>query len=211
MPPAAKPLSPAPILFGRGPLPWLIPAVLTGALVPLAALALAVSRGALGANPIAEALNQLGLLALIFLLASLACTPIKLLTGHTWPIRIRKTLGLLAFFYACLHFVTYAVLDQSLAIRAILTDIGKRPFIMVGFAALVILIPLAVTSTANMRKRLGAARWTRLHKLAYAAAILGIVHFVLRVKKDLREPVVYGAVLGALFLVRIVERVRKRG
>jgi sulfoxide reductase heme-binding subunit YedZ len=192
-----------PILFPAGPLPWLKPAVFTGALVPLAALALRASRHTLGANPIAEVLNQLGLLALVFLVASLACTPLKAIAGWTWPIRIRKMLGLHAFFYACLHFLTYAAVDQGLKIAAIAGDIVKRPFILVGFVALVLLVPLAITSTARMLKRLGAARWKRLHRLAYVAGILGVVHFFLRVKKDVSEPLVYGVVLGVLFAVRI--------
>lgn len=199
-----------PILFAAGPLPWLKPAVLAGGLAPLAAIAIGVWRGTLGANPIAEALNELGLLALVFLVASLACTPAKTIFGWTWPIRIRKTLGLYAFFYASLHFVTYAALDQGLAFQAILADIGKRPFIMIGLAALVILAPLAATSTAGMLKRLGAARWKKLHRLAYAAAVLAVVHFVLRVKKDVSEPAAYGAVLGLLFAIRIGAFVRER-
>lgn len=205
---AAK--TPKPILFPAGPLPWLKPAVLTGGLVPLAVLVVGVARGTLGANPIAEALNQLGLLALVFLVASLACTPAKTIFGWTWPIRIRKTLGVYSFFYASLHFVTYAALDQGLALKAILADIGKRPFIMIGFAALLILAPLAATSTSGMLKRLGAARWKKLHRLAYAAAILGVVHFVLRVKKDVSEPAAYGALLALLFAIRIGASLRER-
>lgn len=125
-------------------------------------------------------------------------------------IRIRRTLGLLSFFYAALHFATYAVVDPSLAFRTILEDIAKRPFIMVGFAAFPILAPLAITSMSGMLKRLGAARWKRLHRLAYAAAVLAIVHFLLRVKKDVSEPAIYGAVLGALFSIRIVASLRER-
>lgn len=205
---AAK--SPKPLLFPGGPLPWLQPGVLAGGLVPVAVLAAGLARGTLGANPIAEALNQLGLLALIFLVASLACTPAKTIFGWTWPIRIRKTLGVLSFVYASLHFLTYAALDQGLALKAILADIAKRPFIMVGFGALVILVPLAATSTSGMLKRLGAARWKKLHRLAYVAGVLGVVHFVLRVKKDVSEPAVYAAVLGLLFAIRIGAYVRER-
>ncbi|MFT3772825.1 MAG: protein-methionine-sulfoxide reductase heme-binding subunit MsrQ [Minicystis sp.] len=205
--PAAKP---KPILFPAGPLPWLKPAVLAGGLAPLAGIAAGAARGTLGANPIAEALNELGLLALIFLVASLACTPAQTIAGWKWPIRIRKTLGLLSFFYAALHLITYAAIDQALAWKTILEDIAKRPFIMVGFAAFLILVPLAVTSTSGMLKRLGAARWKRLHRLAYVAAVLAVTHFVLRVKKDVSEPAAYGAVLGVLFLIRIVAFVRER-
>lgn len=202
--------APKPILFARGPLPWLEPAVVAGGLVPLAAMAFRFARGTLGANPVAEALNQLGLLALVFLVASLACTPIKTLTGWKWPIRVRKSLGVMSFSYAAIHLVTYAALDQVLDVKAIVDDIVKRPFIMVGFAAFLILLPLAVTSTSGMLKRLGAARWKRLHRLAYLAGLLGVTHFVLRVKKDLSEPVVYGAILGLLFAVRVVVYARER-
>jgi len=188
---------------------WLVPAVWTGGLVPFAVLVLRAARRDLGANPIAEALNQLGLLALALLVLSLACTPVQIVTGMKWPIRIRKALGLLGFSYACGHFLLYAVVDQSLALRAILEDITKRPFILVGFVALILLVPLAATSTSSMLKRLGFARWKRLHRLAYVVAILGVTHFVLRVKKDLTEPAVYGAVLGGLFLVRVLGWVRK--
>jgi sulfoxide reductase heme-binding subunit YedZ len=200
----------APILFPRGPLPWLEPAVVTGACVPLAAIAAGLSRGTLGANPVAEVLNELGLLALVFLIASLACTPLKSLTGWTWPIRVRKTLGLLAFFYAALHLSTYAGVDQLFDLRGIGQDIAKRPFILVGFVAFLILVPLAVTSTAGMVKRLGFARWKRLHRLAYVAGVLGVVHFFLRVKKDVSEPAVYAILLGLLFVVRVGAALRER-
>jgi methionine sulfoxide reductase heme-binding subunit len=186
------------------PLSWLQPAIFTGSLLPLIAIGYFAVSGRLGANPVTEALNRLGLLALVLLILSLACTPLKTLFGWTWPIRVRKTLGLFAFFYASLHFLTYAGLDQSLNWRAIFEDITKRKFIFVGFAALVLLIPLAVTSTSGMLKRLGFARWKRLHRLAYVAAGLGIVHFVLRVKKDMTEPLIYGAVLALLLASRLL-------
>jgi sulfoxide reductase heme-binding subunit YedZ len=199
-----------PILFAPGPVPWLQPAVLVGGLVPLVGIGAGLWRGTLGANPIAEALNQLGLLALVFLIASLGCTPIKELSGATWPIRSRKTLGLYAFFYASLHFLTYAALDQLGDIKAIVKDITARPFILIGFATFLLLAPLAITSTSGMLKRLGARRWKRLHKVAYLAGLLGVVHFVLRVKKDVREPAVYGALLAVFLLVRVVAWLRAR-
>lgn len=192
-----------PILFPAGPLPWLWPAVVTGAAVPLLAILAGLFRATLGADPVAEALNDLGLLGLILLVASLACTPVKALTGWTWPIRLRKTLGLYGFFYASLHVLTYAGVDQLFDLRAIGKDLWERPFILVGFGAFVLLVPLAITSTARMLKRLGFARWKRLHRLAYVAAVLGVIHFFLRVKKDVTEPAVYAAVLGVLFAVRI--------
>ena len=199
-----------PLLFPAGPLPWLVPAVVTGCAVPGVAIASRLLRGTLGANPVAEALNELGLLALVLLLASLACTPLKTLTGWTWPIRARKALGLAGFSYATLHLLTYALVDQALDLRAIVKDLATRPFILVGFAAFLLLVPLAVTSTPRMLKRLGFARWKRLHRLAYLTAVLGVIHFFLRVKKDVTEPAVYGAVLAALFAVRLAVLVKER-
>lgn len=192
------------------PLPWLKPAVLVGGLSPLALLALQAARGTLGANPIELVLNQTGMLSLILLVASLACTPLKGVAGWTWPPRLRKLLGLLGFAYAVLHFLTYAGVDQGLALGALLEDILERPFITVGFLALVLLVPLAVTSTNHMVRRLGFPAWRRLHRLAYVAASLGVVHFLWRVKKDLTEPLVYGSVLALLFALRVAEALRKR-
>ena len=192
------------------PHPWLKPAVFTGALVPLAVTAMSALRGELGANPIAEALNRLGLMALVFLIGSLACTPLKSIFGWTWPIRLRRMLGLFGFFYALLHMTTYIGLDQTFNWRAIFADITKRKFIFVGFFAFILMVPLALTSTAAAVRRLGFAAWKRLHRLAYAAAILGVIHFIWRVKKDLREPILYTIVLGALFLVRLAASFRSR-
>lgn len=194
----------------RGKLPWLPPAIVTGGLIPLAVLGVRAFTGALGPNAVAEALNQLGLLALVLLIASLAATPLKLVSGWTFPLRIRRALGLLAFFYACAHFLTYAGVDQGLDVRAIVEDITERPFILAGFVALLLLVPLAATSTARMLKRLGAARWKRLHRLAYVAAVLGVVHFFLRVKKDATEPMIYAALLALLFAVRVASAVLRR-
>jgi sulfoxide reductase heme-binding subunit YedZ len=193
-----------------GPLPWLKPGVFVGALVPVGAIVWHAGRGELGANPIAQALSQLGLMALVFLLAALACTPLKTFFGWTWPIRLRRMLGLFGFFYAVLHVSTYAGLDQVLDWPAIWKDITKRRFIFVGLAAFVLLVPLAATSTSGALKRLGYARWKRLHRLAYVAPALGVIHFVWRVKKDVSEPVAYGIVLGALLLVRVGVYLRGR-
>jgi sulfoxide reductase heme-binding subunit YedZ len=159
----------------------------------------------LGANPIATALNQLGLVTLVFLVASLACTPLKIVFGWTWPVRIRRMLGLFAFFYALLHVSTYSGLDQVFDLKAIWTDISKRKFIFVGFAAFVLLLPLALTSTDAMVRRLGFQRWKRLHRLAYVAAILGVVHFTWRVKKDISQPLVYAAILAVLLGIRLLD------
>jgi methionine sulfoxide reductase heme-binding subunit len=189
---------------------WLKPAVFAGAFAPLAAILWNASHGRLGANPIAEALNELGMTALVFLVASLACTPLREIFDWPWAVGLRRMLGLFAFFYALLHFATYALVDQRLNLPAILADVTKRPFILVGFTAFVLLIPLAATSTAGAVRRLGFVRWKRLHRLAYVAGGLAVIHFVLRVKADVREPVVYGVVLGLLLAARVVLFLRQR-
>ena len=193
-----------------GKLDWLVPAVVTGSLLPYGWLAYQAWRGGLGANPIATGLNQLGLLALIFLLSSLACTPLKQLFGIKWPLRIRKTLGLFGFYTALTHFFVYFALDQVLNVSAVLEDIVKRPFISIGAAALLILTPLALTSTKKALQRLGPKRWKRLHRLAYLAAGLGVIHYYMRVKQDAREPLIYAAVLAVLLAVRLVTWLRRR-
>jgi sulfoxide reductase heme-binding subunit YedZ len=192
------------------PLPWLKPGIFIGALAPLASLALRASQGALSADPIAQVENELGLTALIFLVASLACTPARRLLGWTWPTRIRRELGLFAFFYASLHVLTYLVPDQGLDLGAIVEDIAKRPFITVGFLAFVLLAPLALTSTTASIRRLGYRRWQRLHQLAYAAGVLAVIHFVWRVKIDVSQPLIYASILGALLLVRVAVWLRQR-
>lgn len=191
-------------------LAWLVPSVVTGATAPLGWIVVRASRHALGANPIARALNELGLLALVLLLASLACTPLAIATGAAWPMRLRKTLGLLGFGYACLHLATYVVLDQRLALGTLAEDLVKRPFILVGTLALALLVPLAATSTARALKRMGFARWKRLHRLAYVAPALGVVHFAWSQKKDITEPLAAGAVLALLLAVRIASRARAK-
>jgi methionine sulfoxide reductase heme-binding subunit len=191
-------------------MPWLRPGVIVGSLVPLVVMLVRAAQGDLGANPIAEVINELGLLSLIFLIASLACTPARWLFGWTWPIRIRRDLGLLAFFYAVFHFLVYLVIDQGTDLAIVLEDIAQRPFITVGFLALVLLVPLALTSTTEAVRKLGFKRWTRLHQLAYLAGILAVIHFVWRVKIDLSQPLLYGTILAALLLVRVAFWLRRR-
>lgn len=184
------------------PDPWLKPGIFLGALAPLASIALRALTGGLDANPIAEVENELGLSALIFLLASLACTPLRRLFHWSWPVRIRRELGLFAFFYASLHVLVYAILDQVLDVGAIYQDVVQRPFITVGFVALVLMAPLAITSTPASVRRLGFRRWQRLHQLAYVAGVLAVIHFIWRVKVDVGQPVIYAYVLGLLLAVR---------
>ena len=180
------------------------------ALVPLAQTVVDAFTGGLGANPIEEITHRSGWWALAFLMLTLAVTPIRQITGIGWLIRLRRMLGLFAFFYASLHFAIYLGLDQFFAFDYILEDIAERPYITVGFAALLILIPLAVTSTKRMVKRLGGRRWSRLHKLVYLAAALGVLHFLWLVKADLREPAVFAAILTVLLGYRFIVDLRRR-
>lgn len=194
----------------RPPHPWLKPGVFAGALIPLAVLLWRVAHRSLGADAVAVALNQLGYLALVFLMATLACTPLKLVTGWTWPIRIRRMLGLFTAFYATLHFTTYVAIDQQFDWRVLWQDVTKRNFIIVGFLAFLSLLPLAATSTDASVRRLGFKRWKALHRLIYLTGVLAVIHFIWRVKIDVTEPAVWAGILGVLFLVRIVDAVRKR-
>jgi sulfoxide reductase heme-binding subunit YedZ len=191
--------------MARGaPLPWLKPGLFIGALAPLGVMVLEAVQGNLGANPIAEIENVLGFTALVLLIASLACTPARRVFGWTWPARIRRLLGLYAFFYVSLHFLTYVLVDQGLDGGRIVDDIVKRPFITVGFAALVLLLPLAFTSTTASIRRLGYRRWTLLHQLAYVAGVLAVIHFIWRMKIDVSQPLVYAGILAVLLLIRLV-------
>lgn len=167
-------------------------------------------EGRLGANPIAEGLNELGKITLVLLVLCLTCTPLKIVTGWNWPVRIRKTLGNYAFFYAAAHFLTYAGLDQVFDLSRILEDVTQRWFIIFGFAALVLMLPLAITSTKRMVARLGFRRWKLLHRLVYPATALAIAHLYLREKIDHGESLSYAAFVGVLLTVRVVAAVRTR-
>ena len=181
-------------------------------LVPLAKLALeifGVAGMSLGANPIEELIHRLGIWGLNFLLITLAVTPLRRLTGKSWLLRFRRMLGLFAFFYVLMHFLSYAGLDQRFDLSVIFEDIAERPFITVGFTAFLLLIPLAATSTNAMMKRLGR-RWQKLHRLVYVIAILGVVHFYWQVKLDTLEALVYAAILAALLGYRLKGRKNDR-
>jgi sulfoxide reductase heme-binding subunit YedZ len=182
---------------------WLKPGIFVGALTPLVSIVWRAIAGTLNANPIAEVENELGLAALIFLIASLACTPARRVFGWKWPVRIRRELGLFAFSYAGLHFLVYLFLDQVVDVQRIVEDVIKRPFITVGFLALVLLTPLALTSTKASIRQLGFRRWQRLHQLAYAAGVLAVVHFIWRVKIDVSQPITYAIALSVLLAVRV--------
>lgn len=178
-------------------------------LVPLARLAWLASEGALGANPIEYITHSTGWWTLSFLMITLAVTPLRRLTGMNWLPRLRRMLGLFAFLYATLHFSIYLWLDQFFDWASIGKDIVKRPFITLGFAAFILLIPLAATSTNAMVRRLGASRWQLLHRLIYLIAVLGVAHFWWLVKKDVTEPVLFACVLTLLLGVRLAWRVRR--
>lgn len=176
-------------------------------LVPLARLlleAFAVAGFSLGANPIEELLHRCGKWGLNFLLLTLAVTPLRRLTGWNWLIRFRRMLGLFAFFYVVLHFLVYAGLDQRFALGAVVEDIAKRPYITLGMTALLLLLPLAATSTNAMMRRLGG-RWKKLHRLVYGISLLGVWHFYWQVKLDTLEPLIYAAALAVLLAFRLVE------
>jgi sulfoxide reductase heme-binding subunit YedZ len=183
---------------------FVAPAIVTGWLLALAQLGYRVATHQLGANPIATALNQLGLLSMVLLVASLCATPLKLTLGWTWPLRARRTLGLLAFCTALLHFLLYLGPDQGFDVLGVLNDIGKRPFIAVGFLALVLLVPLAWTSSKEAVQRLTFPVWQRLHRLVYVVGALAALHFFLRVKADHTQPLIYGSIILLGFVIRLV-------
>lgn len=183
--------------------------VFIAALLPLFKLLGDAWLDQLGANPIENITHRTGFWTLTFLLIGLSATPLRRLTGMFWPMRLRRMLGLFAFFYACLHFATYLVLDQFFDWPAIVQDIAKRPYITVGFSAFVLLIPLAITSTDAMARRLGGKNWRRLHALVYPIAIAGVAHFIWLVKKDLSRPLLFAGMLAALLGFRVVLHLRQ--
>ncbi|HSP92849.1 MAG TPA: protein-methionine-sulfoxide reductase heme-binding subunit MsrQ [Vicinamibacterales bacterium] len=180
------------------------PLVFAASLGPVVFLALGALQDTLGANPIEAITRSTGVWTLRFMLLTLAVTPLRVLSGWNDVIRVRRMLGLFAFFYGSLHLVTYVWLDQFFDWAAIVKDVAKRPFIAAGFSAYVLLVPLALTSTAAMIRRLGGRRWRRLHRLAYVAAAIGIVHYWWLVKLDTRPPRNYGILLAVLLLARLV-------
>ena len=174
-------------------------------LLPLLRLAMetfGVGGLSLGANPVEELLHRLGKWGLNLLLVTLSVTPLRRWSGQNWLIGYRRMLGLFAFFYTLAHFLVYALLDQRLDGYAIVADVIERPYITLGATALLLLIPLAVTSTRRMMRRLGR-RWKPLHQLIYPIAILSVWHFYWQVKQDILEPLIYTAILLCLFLARL--------
>ena len=181
---------------------WQKPGLFILSLLPLVYLVVTVFADWLGANPIEALTRSLGDWALRFLLVTLAITPLRLFSGWSGWVRFRRMLGLFSFLYACLHLSSYIVLDQFFAWDEIWADIIKRPYITFGMSAFLLLVPLAVTSTKGWIRRLGR-NWQRLHWLVYPAAIGAVVHFYLMVKADIREPLIYGAILAILLGTRL--------
>lgn len=181
---------------------WLRLAAHALAITPMALLARDAIANRLGADPVAALTHATGDWALRLLLLTLAITPLRRLTGWSWPIRYRRMLGLHAFAYACTHFAIYLVLDLGGYWSQIFDDIAKRPFITVGFLAWLCLLPLAATSTRAAMRRLGP-HWGRLHRLVYVIALLAVLHFLWLVKADLREPLIYAGILAALLAARL--------
>ena len=188
------------------------PLVFIACLVPLAWLA----SGAfgwfgvtLGPDPVKELEHECGKTALNLLLLTLAVTPVRELTSQPQLLRLRRMLGLFAFFYVVLHFTIYLVLDLELNFATLGADIAKRPYITIGFTALLLLIPLAVTSTNGMMRRLGR-RWQTLHRLVYVIAVLGVWHFYWQVKRDVREPLLYAGILAVLLGYRVLRAIARR-
>lgn len=172
-------------------------------LTPLIRLIWKGLHDGLGANPIEFITLSTGTWTLVYLLATLAITPLRKLIGQAWLIRFRRLIGLFAFFYAALHFTTYVWLDKFFDFSEMLKDVAKRPFITAGFTAFLLLIPLAATSTAGSIRKLGGRNWQLLHRLIYVSALSAFVHFWWKVKADTRQPAVYAAILAVLLGYRI--------
>ncbi len=184
------------------------PVVFLLCLLPLFNLLWRFYQDQLGANPIEVLTRDTGEWTLRFLLLTLAMTPLRQLTSQSWPLHYRRMLGLYSYFYASVHLLTYLWLDHFFDWQEIITDIVKRPYITLGMLAVVLLTPLALTSTKGMMRRLGR-RWKTLHRLVYLIGLLGVVHYLLLVKADVREPLIYLFILSVLLLVR-VDAVRQR-
>ncbi len=179
-------------------------------LVPLLRLGWKGFTGGLGANPIEFITLSTGTWTLVLLLATLAITPLRRITGQSWLIRLRRLAGLFAFFYAVLHFITYIWLDKFFDVSDMIKDVVKRPFITAGFLAFLLLIPLAFTSTAGAIRRMGGRRWRLLHRLIYISGVSAVTHFWWKVKADVREPAIYAMVLALLLCMRLAFWIHSR-
>ncbi len=207
--PTADSRQPSAVGRRRSVIPQLL--VVTAGLIPLGVLIRDGLHDDLTANPIENVTHRTGIWTLGLLLGALAITPLRRLTGRNDLIRFRRTIGLLAFSYACLHFLTYIVADQFFDWAAIGEDIAKRPYILAGFTSFLLLIPLALTSTKNSIRRLGGRRWNALHRLIYVAAAGGVLHFLWLVKGEQLLPVYFGLALIVLLVARVLQRRRVAG
>ena len=178
--------------------------VLVVALAPLVVLVTRGFRQELGANPIEFITHATGDWTLRFLVLTLAITPLRKILGLPELIKYRRMIGLFAFFYGCLHLLTYVALDKFFDVADVWKDVWRRPFITVGMVSMVLMIPLAVTSTTGWIRRMGGRRWQLLHRLVYVSAAAGVVHYYWLVKSDVRLPVTYGAITGMLLLWRVI-------
>jgi methionine sulfoxide reductase heme-binding subunit len=177
--------------------------LLVNGLVPLTLLLWDVYRKQVGANPLEFVTRTTGMLTLVFLLISLAVTPVRRITGLNWLTRFRRMLGLFAFFYGSLHLMTYIAFDRFFHLTTIPGDVAKRPFIAIGMTAFFLMLPLAITSTDRMVKRLGGKRWMRLHRIVYLSGVLGVLHYYLLVKSDVRLPMTFAFLVVVLLGFRI--------
>lgn len=184
--------------------------VFLNALVPLALLLWDVYRNRVGANPVEFMTRTTGMLTLVFLMITLALTPIRRVIGANSVVKFRRMLGLYAFFYGTLHLLTYIWFDRFFNPRRIVSDVMQRPFIAIGMTAFFLMTPLAITSTNKMVKRLGGKRWAKLHRLVYLAAVAGVVHFWLLVKSDVRLPLTFAFILFLMLGYRVLIRIDNR-
>jgi sulfoxide reductase heme-binding subunit YedZ len=177
--------------------------------VPLTLLAWDAWHHDLGANPQNFAILTTGMMTLLFLMLTMAVTPVRKITGWNWLLSYRRSLGLFAFGYACVHFLLFFSLDRSFSIAGTLAEMVKRKYLILGSIGLLVMVPLAITSTNGMIKRLGGKRWRALHRLAYVAALAGVIHYYMQVKADVRQPLVFGAVLAILLGYRVLAYLRQ--
>ena len=184
--------------------------IFLNALVPLAMLLWDVYRKRVGANPVEFMTHTTGMLTLIFLMITLALTPVRKVTGANWVVKFRRMLGLYAFFYGILHLLTYVWFDRFFNLRSIVDDVTQRPFIAIGMTGFFLMTPLAITSTNKMVKRLGGKRWAKLHRLIYLAAVAGVLHFWMLVKSDTRLPLTFAFILFLLIGYRVLIRIDNR-
>ena len=182
-------------ILSLGPFVWLLVAAFTDNL---------------GANPVEYLTRATGTWTLVYLCITLGITPVRKVSGWNWLTLYRRMFGLFAFFYVCLHFTTYIWFDQDFDVHSIIKDVIKRPFITVGFAAFLLLIPLAITSNNWLVRKMGARRWQALHRLVYVICVLGVVHYWWLVKRDLTQPIIYGSIVAVFLAARLLLRQKSR-